>query len=203
MPETRASRRARREVRRQAFVDAALAVFAAKGVAATSVDDIVRAAGVAKGTFYLYFATKDDAVDAVAEAMVEGVAQRMEALASAPGRSPVERLLGFAVAVDEIGGEPHERDLIEIFHRPENRPVHDRMSERAVARLTPLIAEVVADGIADGLFRRQDPDRAAAFVVACLASLHEVVNDPAEVPAATAHLNAFVLRGLGFEGDVQ
>ena len=52
-----------------------------KGVSATSVDDIVSAAGVAKGTFYLYFATKDDVVNAVASSLVESVAQRIEAIA--------------------------------------------------------------------------------------------------------------------------
>ncbi len=48
--------------RRRAELDAAAATaFAAKGVAGTAVSDIVSEAGAAKGTFYLYFATKDDA----------------------------------------------------------------------------------------------------------------------------------------------
>ena len=89
---TRASQRV---ARRAQLVGAALSVFSRDGVAAASVDDIVRAAGVAKGTFYLYFATKDDAVNAVAERMVEGVANRIEAVATAVDRSPVERLVAF------------------------------------------------------------------------------------------------------------
>jgi len=196
------NRTARREARGKDLVDAALAVFSSKGVGATSVDDIVRAAGVAKGTFYLYFSTKDDAVNAVAERMVEGVADRIEALANAPDRSPLERLLAFGAGIREVGGEPHERDLIEVFHRPENRAVHDRMSERAVARLAPATAAIIADGIAQGLFRPQDPGRAAAYVLACFGSLHDVVGDVADVPAATEELNTFVLRGLGYDGQV-
>jgi Transcriptional regulator len=203
MPGTRAiNRTARREARGKDLVDAALAVFSSKGVGAASVDDIVRVAGVAKGTFYLYFATKDDAVNAVAERMVEGVADRIEALANAPDRSPVERLLAYGAGVREVGGEPYERDLIEIFHRPENRAVHDRMSERVVARLAPAMAAIIADGIQRGLFGRQDPGRAAACVLASFGSLHDVVADVADVPAATDELNAFVLRGLGYDGEV-
>jgi AcrR family transcriptional regulator len=202
MARTSISSTVARAARRTELVNAALAAFSSKGVAGASVDDIVRAAGVAKGTFYLYFATKDDAVNAVAEAMVDGIAEQMDALVSAPGRSPVERLLGFATAIDAIGVAPYERDLIEVFHRPENRAIHDRMSERTVARLRPLIATLVADGIAEGLFRPQDPGRAAAFVMACFGSLHEVVTDPADVPAATGHLNEFVLRGLGYTGEM-
>ena len=199
---TRIKKRVGREVRRQELIDAALAVFSAKGVAAASVDDIVRAAGVAKGTFYLYFDAKDDAVTAVAEQMVEGVASRIEALATAADRSPVERLVAFGAAVREVGGEPYERDLIEVFHRPENRAVHDRMSERAFTRLAPSIAEIIEDGIDQGLFRAVDPRRAAAYVMACFGSLHDVVSEPAEVPAARDELDHFILRGLGYDGEI-
>ena len=195
-------RQTRREIRRQELVEAAVAVFLDKGVAATSVDDIVRAAGVAKGTFYLYFETKDDAVNAVAERMVEGVANRVAALATAPDGSPVERLLAFGAEVSQVGGEPFELDLIKVFHRPENRAVHDRMGEQALARLAPAIRGIVVDGIDQGLFRPQDPGRAAGFVLACFGSLHEVVAGPDEVPEATAELNAFVLRGLGYQGEI-
>lgn len=203
MSMTQADRRtARREVRRKELVEAAVAVFSANGVSAASVDDIVRAAGVAKGTFYLYFETKDDAVNAVAGAMVEGVADRVEAAASDRGRSPVERLLAFGAGVRSVGGASYERELIAVFHRPENRVLHDRISEQALVRLAPTIAGIVADGIEAGLFRRQDPRRAAAYVMACFGSLHEVVTEPADVPDAIHELNAFVLRGLGFDGEV-
>lgn len=47
-----------RDVRRSELIDAARDLFAAKGYHATTVDDITRAAGVAKGTFYLYFNEK-------------------------------------------------------------------------------------------------------------------------------------------------
>ena len=192
----------RREVRRQELVDAAVAVFSAKGVSAASVDDIVRAAGVAKGTFYLYFTTKDDAVNAVAAAMVEGVATRVEAAATDPSRSPVERLLAFGAGVRNVGDEPYERELVEVFHRPENRLLHDRIGEQALVRLAPVIAAIIADGIEAGQFRAQDPHAAATYVMACFGSLHEVVSDPADVPEAIRELNAFVLRGLGYDGEL-
>ncbi len=191
----------RREVRRQELVAAAVVVFSAKGVTAASVDDIVRAAGVAKGTFYLYFATKDDAVNAVASTMVEGVAERVQAVATDTTRSPVERLLAFGAGISEVGDESYERELIEVFHRPENRLLHDRIGERALARLAPVVAAIIADGIEAGQFRQQDPHRAAAYVMACFGSLHEVVTALEAVPAAIDELNEFVLRGLGYDRE--
>jgi len=192
----------RRDVRRQELVEAAVAVFSAKGVSTASVDDIVRAAGVAKGTFYLYFATKDDAVNAVGASMVERVADRIEAVAADSARSPVERLLAFGAGVRNVGLEAYERELIDVLHRPENRVLHDRISELALVRLAPVIAAIVAEGITTGQFREQDPRRSAAYVMACFGSLHEVVSDPVDVPEAIDELNAFVLGALGYHGQV-
>src|SRR5271155_2729264 len=51
--------RRRKDARPAEILDAALAVFAEKGYAATRMDDIARRAGVTKGTIYLYFESKE------------------------------------------------------------------------------------------------------------------------------------------------
>jgi AcrR family transcriptional regulator len=189
-----------RAERRQQLLDAAIAVFSSKGLGAASVDDIVREAGLAKGTFYLYFATKDDLVGAVAERLIEGVADAIEAAAASPELSPVERIGALPRSLLRVGGRAYERDIIEIIHRPENRAIHDRMSEQVMVRLRPSVSAIIADGIASGVFQPQDVERAAAFVLGAFSYLHDVVTSPADLPAATTHLHAFVLRGLGHTG---
>lgn len=204
MATTAARAAARRESRRDALVDASSRVFMAKGVTATSVDDIVEAAGVAKGTFYLYFKTKDDAVNAVAERIVEGVAVQVEATASASGLSPVDRLLTLGRSVGQVGGQPHEGELIAVFHRPENLAVHDRMSERIIARLLATVESIIADGVEQRLFAPQDPRLAAAFVLASFSSLHELIDHgEGDVERLAAELNAFLLRGLGYQAGAE
>lgn len=188
----------RRESRRGALVDAAFGVFMDRGVAASSVDDIVEAAGVAKGTFYLYFRTKDDAINAVAERVVEGVAGTVERAAAAPGLSAVERLVTLGRSVGQVGAEPRQRELIEVFHRPENRAIHDRLTERILARLMATVESIVSEGIAEGQFTRQDPHLAAGFVLATFTSLHDLVGSADDVERVASELDAFILRGLGF-----
>ena len=201
MATTAARSAERRESRRGALVDAAFRVFVDKGVAASSVDDIVGVAGVAKGTFYLYFKTKDDAVNAVAERVVDGVADTVETAAVTPGLSPVERLLTLGRSVGQVGTEPNERELIEVFHLPENRAIHDRLTERIFARLIATVESIVADGIDQGQFADQDPHMAAGFVLATFTSLHDLIDSGASVERVTSELDAFILRGLGHRGD--
>ena len=195
----------RRTVRRQELVEAAVAVFSAKGVSAASVDDIVRAAGVAKGTFYLYFATKDDAVNAVAAAMVEGVAARIEAAATDASRSPVERLLAFG----EGPSRRRRRAVRARAHRglpPAGEPPAARPDRRAGAR--------PAGPGGRGDHRRRDRGRASSARRTrdapprtswpASASLHEVVCDPAgRARGRSTSSTQFVLRGLGYDGELR
>ncbi len=109
----------------------------------------------------------------------------------------------FGRTVREVGAdESYQRDLIEVFHRPENRAIHDRLGEQLVAQMKPTMTAIVSDGIEAALFRRQDAERAATFVLACFSVLHDMIGGPADVPAAIDDLEAFVLRGLGYQGDL-
>src|SRR5580658_8525446 len=73
---------AQRETRRQQILDAALRCFSRDGFHNTTTADIVRESGVSQGTLYLYFATKDDIIAALAddrhqsEALLTALAQR-------------------------------------------------------------------------------------------------------------------------------
>ena len=49
-----------KKIKKDALLDAAFTLFTTKGINKTSISDIVSAAGVAKGTFYLYFVDKYD-----------------------------------------------------------------------------------------------------------------------------------------------
>ncbi|MBI5211067.1 MAG: TetR/AcrR family transcriptional regulator [Elusimicrobia bacterium] len=66
-----------KEVRRGQLVHAAIKVFAAKGYRSASIADIIEAAGVARGTFYLYFSSKLDAFHAVMDRYIELFKERV------------------------------------------------------------------------------------------------------------------------------
>src|SRR5665213_2833931 len=87
-----AKRRTRRKAARPAeIVDAALHLFAERGFAATKLEDVA-AAGIGKGTIYLYFATKDDLFRAVVRQAVVPNLDAAVVLAADPDRSTPDLL---------------------------------------------------------------------------------------------------------------
>lgn len=61
----RNKRKENKTIKRNSLYDAAYELFITKGINNTAIDDIVKKAGVAKGTFYLYFKDKYDIFDKI------------------------------------------------------------------------------------------------------------------------------------------
>ena len=81
----------RREVTVRSLLSAAEALFAREGFAATTVDDIVARAGVAKGALYHHFRSKEEVFAGVVDGMQRALAQSV-VLAAAKGADSLERL---------------------------------------------------------------------------------------------------------------
>ncbi len=79
-PVSTKSRTKQPEIRRDQLLDAAERLFAKKGLAESTVADIAEEAGVAKGTFYLYFPSKDHCVVAVKKRLADGIVDRFIAV---------------------------------------------------------------------------------------------------------------------------
>ena len=188
-----------RTTRRAELASAAATVFADRGVGNTAVSDIVKAAGVAQGTFYLYFDSKDDVVLAVVEQMVDQMVETIERAATSPDSTAVERLLGLGDLLSSFERDPGANELVDLLHHPQNRALHDRLAEHLVPRLLPLVEGIVAQGVAEGSFDVPDTRTAAWFVLGGLHGAELAGTPAAEMPAALAASTALALRALGYE----
>jgi AcrR family transcriptional regulator len=191
------ARTADRETRRAAIVAAATETFAERGVTRATVSDIVRRAGVAQGTFYLYFPSKEDVLLAVVEGFVGTVVNGIEQAVAASDRSAVEKLLALRDGLSAAAVDPAAPELIEIMHRKENQALHDRLADYLVPRLIALVEDVVRQGVAEGAFDVPDIRAAAWFVLGGLQSAELSGASPAELPAALAAATDLALRALG------
>jgi len=192
MPRTRDT-----EARHSQIVAAAARVFARRGVANTTVRHVVEEAGVAQGTFYLYFDCKEDVVAAVAAQLVGTILDRVEASAATSSGSAAARFLAITAALAAGAADPKAADLVEFLHRSENRAVHDRMAEHLLPRLAVLCETIIAEGVEAGEFSVADPRAAAWFVLGGLHGMELSGTSPAEMPDALRQASMLALRALG------
>jgi AcrR family transcriptional regulator len=163
------------------------------------VSDIVKAAGVAQGTFYLYFNSKDDAVLAVVDHIATTTMGEVAARVSA-GTSAVDKLQILGDALSDLAAEPDALDLIKLMHHPENRALHDRLAEDLVPRLNPLVEAIIEQGVAEDVFHVTDTRAAAWFVLGGLGSIELAGTAIPDMPGALAHAIELALRALGYRG---
>jgi AcrR family transcriptional regulator len=187
--------------KRRRFFEAAEPLFQRFGFRKTTVEEVCRAAGVSKRTFYDLFKDKEDLLMQLVEAVCNGMAVAWEATLSA-GMSPLDRLHGFLDFYARMVREhPFLAVLVEDLELM--RSFGEKTEEIRVSQMGGTLDGILRDGVAAGQFRPLDP-RAALWVVFGLLDtvyllMPKVMNAPGplEDPALAEETKQFIVRGLG------
>jgi AcrR family transcriptional regulator len=167
------------DVRRDQLLDAAERVLLERGLRATTVADVAEAAGVAKGTMYLYFRSRDELLAGLRARYLA----RYTAALDAGGNTARERMRRLVIALFEFGMAHHQLHHL-LFHEA-------GFSEAdAFAGVRGRIATELAAGVANHEFAVADPALTASFVLhgvhgALVDALHQS-RPPARRKTATA-----------------
>lgn len=163
-----ARRRVRRKEARPAeIVRAALALFADRGFAATKLEDVAKAAGIGKGTIYLYFPTKDDLFRAVVRQELLPNVEQLEALVARHTGSSAELIRLLAERFLTLFDSPLTAIPKLVVTEAGNFPAIARFyAEEVAGRGIGLLARVFARGVERGEFRPIDPTVAPPLLMA-------------------------------------
>jgi AcrR family transcriptional regulator len=165
---------AKRETRRQQILDAALRCFSRDGFHNTTTADIVRESGISQGALYLYFATKDDIVLALADDRHQG-----EAFVNALAQSEQDPIRGLLTLI-ELHGEgltdPRRLDMRRVGIQGWGEALRDeRIRESTVEGLSLVreaIVRLIERGQGTGQIRAEiDPDSVARTLIATFQGL--------------------------------
>jgi AcrR family transcriptional regulator len=145
-------RQRRKDARPSEIIEAAIAIFAERGFGAARLEDVARRAGVAKGTVFVYFPTKDDLFRAVAQTVLTSHLERLQGAAAdldRPIAELVPMLLMQAAAVIGEGRLPAMMRLLVSESRqfPDLARVwHDEVVSKVLGLLTMAIERAQARG---------------------------------------------------------
>ena len=166
MTATSARRTETEPVRRAQLLKAARKVFCAKGYDGASVSEIVREAGVAQGTFYLYFQSKRDAAVSLRDGLMETMAQAV-ATAVKSRTSFEDRLESLIAAGFKVARKNADLFRLAFIGADETHPEMHSESKEHASFLT-AITDLFRDAVDAGEMEAMDPEIAARLAIGLL-----------------------------------
>lgn len=149
---------------RARLIAAAESSFRRYGYRRTTVDDITREATTGKGSFYLHFASKEDAYLAVVVASLERFLDLAAAALNGPGSVPDRMRALVEATAEHYGRDELLRSSLFGGHLVEG-PVSERAASIQRGRIRELLAETLAEGQLEGTIRPGIDTEAAAAVL--------------------------------------
>lgn len=183
------------------FFEAAEPLFGRFGYKKTTVEDVCKAAGMSKRTFYDLFNDKQDLLLQLLESVIAQTTSEWEA-ALPPELDPLGRLhsmLDFYVAM--IRDHPMMKILVEDLSLM--RLFGERTEEIKVSRLGGTLDTIFRDGVAAGQFKPLDRQAAIWLVFGLLDTMYLLIPNvmnapgPLEDPVLAEETRRFIIRGLG------
>jgi len=143
------------EVRKREILHIARELFIRKGYEQTSVNDILKIVDIAKGTFYYYFASKEEVLEAIILDIVEEGAKRAEKILRDKSVPLVNRIMMAIMAqAPEFEGSD---EIKEEMHKVENTKLEQLYLKAMLKRMTPLLQEPVSEGVDQDIFHMEYP----------------------------------------------
>lgn len=153
------------EARRNEILDAAEELFSQKGFDGTSTGDILGKVGIARGTLYYHFKSKEDIMDALIERTNVNILGEAQHIANDQSIPVIDRILRVVMALNINSGSGGGTEIMEHIHKPQNALMHQKIQKAIISGVPPILAPIISEGIRQGLFNTQYPYECMEMVV--------------------------------------
>ena len=151
------------EARKNEILDTAEQLFASKGFDNTSTNDIINMIGIARGTLYHHFKSKEDILDSVIDRISESLIRNAKKIAEDKSIPLLERLTGSIRELNVDSGIG--REVMLQVHKPQNALLHQKKKKKMISGIVPVLAGLIEEGNREGIFHTPYPEEAAEMVM--------------------------------------
>lgn len=188
------------EERRSELIAAAQQLFYTRGYERTSVNDIVKAVGVAQGTFYYYFDSKAAVLEALIATLVEQAREVFVAIAADPALPAIPKWQQ-AIQVS-TGWKLERKEQMLAVNRMLAMDENIRLRHKLIAEQSKVVAAelapIIAQGVDEGVFDVARIPETAELVMALIFSLSDTMSalilnpdaDDAQLAETLRHIDA-------------
>ena len=191
------SRAAAAAARRQQLLEVAEQLFLESGYGKTSVSRIVKTAGVAQGTFYLYFASKEQILLELRRGVLRRLRRSFKAAATSDAPCDARLAAGFVAVADEV---VRNVPLLRQFRSAETAVQTEQVVLDGRNSMAAPIAALLEEGVAAGVFVIDSVPIAAHAVLSLFSDLvytSAAYGEPAPIGALVPATTRLLLRSLG------
>lgn len=148
--------------RRADIIRAARSLFQAQEYDKTTMQDVTESLGIAKGTIYHYFPTKEALLEAVVEDIVDRNTEQMKVVIEGATGNALEKIQ----ALVETGNmAANNADILEHLHQPGNVALHIRLLATTLIKQAPFYETLIRQGCDEGIFKTDAPLECAEFIL--------------------------------------
>ncbi len=149
--------------RRREIINAAEKLFNEKGFENTAVSDIVKSIGVAQGTFYYYFKSKDGVFCTIAEEFLDTFMESFVLIVDNEKLDVVEKVeMIFDKGIELI---KNNEGVMFNLHTRDNMELHEKVERKFIEYATPLVIKIVKQGIEEKIFDIEYPEEVVTFLM--------------------------------------
>ena len=148
------------EERRNEILDVAQRLFTTKGFDNTSTNDILNEIGIARGTLYYHFKSKEEILDAMIDRTTKQLVDKAKGIVYQKDVPVFERFTSMIFTLN-ISNSSFGNEILRQVHKPQNALMHQKIEARLLAEVTPLITVLIEDGIKQGMCSTDYPQEVA------------------------------------------
>jgi len=139
------------EVRKAEILDAAERLFITKGYGKATIIDIINAVGIAKGTFYYHFKSKEEVLDAIIIRVLDTKIAVAQSIADDETLAAIEKLIKIIRSLNS-STKDIEFQLAKEISITGNIEMQHKIMIASISGITPIIAQAIEQGISKGEF---------------------------------------------------
>lgn len=156
--------------RQQEILDVALSLFYTHGYETTSIQHIIDQIGIAKGTFYHYFSSKTDLLDALIDHLISSTLEQVEPVLDDPNLDALQKLHQFFLSLEswKLENKDFLIDILRAWYSDNNIIFRTRLEKAQMQNLAVKFARIIEQGCQEGLFSATHPHEMSQIILAIM-----------------------------------
>ncbi len=178
------------KVRRNEILDVSEALFNQKGFDNTTISEIIESVGVARGTIYYHFKSKEDILDALISRQEEMLLMDAKKVASDKSIPVIERFFQtiLALNVDKNGSN----EITSQMKKPQNALMQQKIHKSMMLNIPPVLLEIIEDGIQEGVFNTEYPYESLEMILAYVNTVFDDLSENITEEQLVTKIQAFI-----------